>query len=528
MNNRFSNARQSRSFNSYNLGGRRTNYVPRKFIGRRQNFVNYGKQKRRRNGNPNPVMSFTTSQVQTFRVYCGTITQAGMSIELGPHTNYNGTAFYQASRNFNNYVPESVTLEFNPLLNQTQAVSMVNAYLTVDPKATIPKDDVSMKNSTINHRGSEWFAANAKRHNFAISTLKQNTYETGSGDVEGNSPYETAALIIIKPTSLDDPKLAVGEVYITIRVRFSAPAVPIPTTMVKNTSSISYDKLIMVTDDSSKVLVKGICTSGSAVYYALGDKAISNVLEPKLYAYKTDGDPAAAYTATTGSAGCFLLTQTLNGSLTKDFKVYDWKKLSETDDKYDWVERASAVVNVNILNRVVPADSTVITCAGKEAYTLKASSIPINNQPTDESDYYSSKIYNNVVPASTFKYVEDGEDKVLEATSIPINNQPVEESDYYSTKLYNNVVPSAKFSFREKPDDTKDTVLVADSVPIHCKNVTDVDDMPVHVMRQPIDVNIKNDSVPVEILDQPISVKEEKSTGDWLLDMVEAGAMAAL
>lgn len=527
MSGRFFNGRRSRIFNPFNLGSRRPNFQKRMPV-RRQTFVNYTKQKRKRNNNNRPIMSYVTSNVQTFRVYVGTLTKAGMVIQVGPHTDFIGTAFFQASRNFNNYLPLSVALEFNPLLNQTQAVSMVNAYLTVDPKATIPTDDVDMKNSTINHHGAEWFAANRKRINLPISTLKQNTYETGSGDVDNNTPYETAALIIVKPTSLTDDKLAVGEVYITITVRFTAPAVPIPQTQVKQTDSIAYDKIITVADTTSKVIVKDLCASGAGDYYALADKSNTKVLEKKLYAVKTDDDPKTAYDSTTGTADCFLLTKSTTGSTTSGFKIFDWKKPSETDDKYDWVERASTVVNVNILNRVVTANSSVVTTAGNVAYVNKASSIPINNQPTEDSDFYSSKIYNNVVPANEYTF-QDGEESVtITATSVPINNQPVDGSDYYSAKIYNPVVPVNSLSYREKPDDDEETVLTATSIPIHCKNVEDVDDMPVNVMRQPIDVNVKNESIPVEILDQPISVKQEKSTEDWITEMIEAGAMAIL
>nr|AWK77913.1 hypothetical protein [Robinvale plant virus 1] len=397
-----------------------------------------------------------TSTVMSFKVYAGSITKEGLIIPVGPdHAVYSATSYYQTAKSYNNYMPIALQLEVTPLLNQTQASSMLNAYLTTDVKATIPKNDVDMKNSTVTHRGAEWFAANRKVLNLPIPQLKQNNYETGSGDVDGNTAYEESAKIIIKPTSCNLPD-AVAEAYINVKVKFTGPATPIEAGTVSYVNTIAKDVSLLKPDsDAVRVLFLGNFTK-----WIQPDVSNVDVFEIP----SEDGPAAFDRMDELGDYVKFLTKIRPEAHLA----VFVWT--ADADGTMSWQLKPEGLFNVNVINNVVPAYSTIVN-RGRGDYILESTSIPT---------------FNHNVEGQT-----DTEHVTVDNTTLPVHYQKISEGE----------------------PDTPFPIVAAETVPVDVKNPT-------------IDVNVKN-KPSVEIDGQPIKVTVEKSAEDEILGVLE-GVVGAL
>lgn len=442
-------------------------------------------------------------KVQTFRVYVGSLGAEGLHIPVGPASDYSTTQYFMFSRNYNNYRPLSVGIEYTPLVNQTQAQSMINAYLTTDTSADVPKSDVDMKNSTTSHFGSEWFAAYRRRVHFRVPPLKQNNYETGSGDVNGNADFENSCSVIVKPTGYptgDNAPASVGEVYMIVKVAFSSPATPIAVTSIRKTYSWPWDQPADVTSHIFTSTVMGLASPNNTSAYLYINSAKMNDETAVPLFLPAAGDIASHYTIVTKEPMSYSECQNMlkcafdgaGGSekfdnSTSTIPVYLASKISPTNKNYctvdyiadaegkgKWVKSMVPVstFNVNVLNPIVTANS--------------------------------STIYNPL-----YQFLQK-----LKATSVPIHNQNVEgETDILDAQVLNNV----QIHNKNVSDDTDDmNVAVTNNVQTHNKFVENDTDVAI--------VHVDNDSdspVHTVIDDQPIKVEQDGSDSEAILKLLE-------
>lgn len=377
MSGRFFGGRAARSFNTRfgrNLGVRRFGGVPKK----RVVFVNNNRRRARRGRSRNDSgAAKRTETLQTFKVYAGTLKKEGLKISIGPEREqFGNTSLCTAALNFNNYRPVKVSLEYTPLLNQTKASGMINSYLTTDIKADIPKDDIGMKNSTVNHKGVEWFSANRNVVRFQIPVLKQNVYETGSGDVNGNSEYEEAGYIIVKPTSTTEADIiSYGELYLHITVAFSGPATPlIGTTTYAETGNVLKKDEVFDATKTDKDLLELLFTQNYAKYFC-PNYSTSSYRDINVW-YNTISDEIAFGELPRATFSMF------SDKARTDDTYYTWDT-----DKQEWAETAyESPKNVRVINHVALGQNSTYNLRDKLHNNLKADSIPTHNKITDDTD----------------------------------------------------------------------------------------------------------------------------------------------
>jgi len=374
MKNQFFNGYMARAFNPFFQRPRRNNRVQKRT-----------KKVKRNNNRPRKTM--TTSNIQTFRLYRGTLDKKGLIVPLGPDSSvYAGTQYFLTSRNFNNYKVISAQLEFTPLLNATTAQSMINAYLTTDVNATLSTTDVAMKQNTISHNGQEWFAGNRRVCSFRIPTMKQNTYETGSGEYnEAGTSYENCANIMVMPTSLNDD-IKVGEIYLKITVAFTAPAAPYLTTtrMINNTTGIADGEVIVDKQDHN--MLKAIFYSGT---FDVLCPDVGQQPDPLYYRSKvTDTEQDKAWEA--------LEDMIVDGSIafykTAAHNNYEWNA-----DTSEWVPVAAFLQPVEVVNNVVPSITPQLISQLARILQLSsdAPSMPVHNSVTDDTDITDVNVTND-------------------------------------------------------------------------------------------------------------------------------------
>lgn len=419
------------------------------------------KPRRQRN---DPNMANKSERVETFKVYAGALESKGLAIPIGPDPKmFSTTSFVTTALNYNNYRPLAVSLEYTPLVNQTQAISMINAYLTTDTAALIPTTDILMKNSTVCHRGAEWFAANRVTKKFEIPILKQNTYETGSGDVEqGNTPYENAAQIIVKPTSVGEAK-AFGELFIVIRVAFSSPATPIigkPSTIVEVGGGFKKDVMYKLSE-YDEVILEMIFKAKYAKYMSVDYNAAGNTRAQNSWFTCLDDTDAFDDMLGVGKVH-FMFTDThISGDV-----YFVWGK-SEGGDEMGWQKVATSAV------QLVAQTTPVVTA---DAVTLRTAPSAI-----------SAKDIMDIIQ--------------MYASSIPTHNKITEDTD------------NTKVEVQDQP------ILVnIEKLPLDVNVVNEVLD--VNVTNDELDVNITNKEVPIDVKNQPIDVHQVKDVGETILDLI--------
>lgn len=477
---------------------------PRKFNNRRLLVVKKKSNNKKKMNRNSRVRSTNVrvrgERVETFRVYVGSVGSSGIQVPVGPSKVYNNTQYFMSALNYNNYRPLSVSLEYTPLVNQTQAQSMINAYLTTDVAVKIPADDVAMKNSTTSHFGSEWFAAYRRQVRFRIPPLKQNTYETGSGDVNGNTAYEDSCFIICKPTGYptgDSAPKTVGELYMVVRVALSSPATPIPVASVVDHHDFAFDESISIDNTTLPTLVIGAAASQTDYYlYLNAQKMHDKDAVPFLI-----NDLAKQYSS--GKTGGFLgasdITEILKLALNGKDNTENWA--SFTSGTVYFKSKSPYDTNANYVSVAITYDAD-----SKHTYTR-------NIVPTKTVNV---RLINNVVPVAESD-VFDSVMRVLstlKSSSIPIHNKNVEgDTDIMDTNVLNNV----QIHNKNVEDDTDDmSVKVTNNVQTHNKFVEDDTDVAI--------VHVDNDAdspAHVAIEGQPIEVKQQKDSSDEVMDILK-------
>lgn len=399
---------------------------------------------RKRSFKPN-FQNTTAARSAEYRFYVNTLTAAGLVVPVGPSDAYSTSSYYVASRGYNNYKVSEVTLEYTPLLNQTNAVSMISAYLSTDTAATLPSTDAEMKNNTVTHMGAEWFAANRVVKRFRMPLLKQNTYDTGSGEgSDKGTAFENCANILIKPTSLADEKLAVGEIYLKVRVNFTAPAAPTITTKVTPVpTKLANDTRYSWSDQDIYTWV-GMMLSGGVSGKAKFMRALktgSVTVVERVYSLDHPGE----LTASQMWSLCVDAVQ--NSKKESDQVLYSTETTAtqpyysitaqkDADGKvtgYSWVLNDPKLYSSQIVNNVVTSTNTELLGNLKMLlHNIRSSSIPINNQPVPQSENYSVHIVDESVPIHN-KVTEDADvyESHVNNTSVPIHNKKTEDSDEF-------------------------------------------------------------------------------------------------
>lgn len=342
--------------------------------------------------------SQATETTCTYKLYRGTLNHEGLVVPLGPDPLYSGTQYFLASRNFNNYKVTRCSIEFTPLLNATTAQSMVNAYLTTDTKAVLPTNDIGMKQNTISHGGVEWFAGNRKVTNFKIPNLKQNTYETGSGEYNtAGSPFENCASVMVKPTSLADDKLSVGEIYLNVTVRFTGPAAPyLPATQnVIVSEGIQANEIIKSFQDHDML---------KAIFYS---KKSGNTATPApvfaCFCFNTSATSLEYYSCDVALADQDESWNKAPLITDKNICFYDTlpaKHFAWSTTSKSWVGTDRYLKSVEVLNNVVPAvDAEFITNLANELQRVKTLiSLPVHNKITEDTDDTKVEVVNTPLP----------------------------------------------------------------------------------------------------------------------------------
>jgi len=418
---------------------------------KQRNFTVKPKQKQRRtakrsNNNRRSAFNSTSEgMLENYKVYVNSLTAAGLKIPIGPDKlTYGATSYYQRAKNFNNYRPIAVSIEYTPLLNQTTAKGMINAYLTTDIKAVIPAADADMKNSTVCHRGSDWFSSSSVKRKFKIPMLKSNAFETGGGDITTNTPYEESAYIIIKPTSADDAKLVYGEVFISIDVKFYAPAVPVFDNKIYVSSGEGFN--IDVLYETSKYdagMLKTLFKASYAKYlcpdYHDQTRAINTWYLPSTFDIAFAAIPF-------GERFMF----------TNDQRKGDQYATWTSHSKWE-IQTFSTVQAVEMITPIVPS-SSITTSIFNHHKELVANSIPTYNKITEDADNTKVEVQDQPI------LVKIDEQPIL----VNIQDQPV---------LVNVA------------DLPLDVSVVNKELPVYVNN----SELPVDIQHQPIDVHqVKN------------------------------------
>lgn len=531
MSGRFYNGFASRNFARSN---RRNPYNSRRVIRRRPVFVpvvsrNGGRRRFnsvRRTNDSNSAKRYET--VQTFKVYAGALKADGLVIDLGPSVKqYNGTTLVTTALNFNGYRPVSATLEFTPLLNQTNAVSTVNAFLSTDVKTEIPKTDADMKNSTVSHKGIEWFAARRTVNKFIIPPLKHGVYETGSGAKGSGSTYEEAARIIVKPTAVPDASkdLAFGEVYLSLSVAFSAPATPvIPDSRTIEVGNGFELDVSYLAKDFDKHFIQIIFFSDFAKYFCPDYHESSRAINTW---YEATKDANAFNLIDIKTVFRFSSTKYADD-------IYKHYVPATDDNPGHWEDiTLSAISSVQIIKPVVTSVENTFLDRDHNQIHIHSTPVPVllNNKvvPT---------LVNSVIDYNKFDEPEEDRTIILNSEPMPTYlTQPVVNVDSLEITDFSKFLSSL----------TEDKLtLTANSIPTFNKeaegfDITKVDvtnkpldvkvvnvPLPVDVVNKPLDVNITNqpldvkvtNQVDVDIKNQPIDVHQVKSAGDQILGLL--------
>lgn len=507
MNNRFytgfniRNFARSRRNNPYqSVSRRRTRIISR----RRGNPPNRPMNNRRNNTN-SPRMHET---LMNFKVYAGAIKAEGLIIDLGPNTKlYNGTSFVTTALNYNGYRPVSATLEYTPLLNQTQAVSTINAFLSTDIKTAIPSTDADMKNSTVSHKGIEWFAARRTVQKFVIPPLKHGVYETGSGAKGSGSPYEEAARIIVKPTAVpaDTPLMAFGETYLNITVAFSAPATPIlPDQQTIEVGQGFAVDVIYKFADFDKNFLQILFEAGFAKYLCVD--YITNVRAVNTW-YTVPKESADEAFDLLDFKNQFMFSNTLfKGDI---YKIYNLEK-----DAWEDVA-ANAISSVQVVKPIATAHDVAFYNRDLEEVVIHSTPVPV-------------LVNNKIVPTLTNTVIDYSKlDAPEEERVTVLNSQPMPSYLTQPVVNANNVIIPNLTKFIDSITD-EELTIESSPIPTYNKRVDDSDTTFVEIQNQPVDVTVTNQSLDVKvvndvntkILDQPIDVHQVKSAGDVILDLL--------
>lgn len=506
MNNRFytgfnvRNFARSRRNNPYqSLNRRRPRIVARRRVNQNRS------QNNRRNNSNSPKMHET---LMNFKVYAGAIQAEGLIIDLGPNTKqYNGTSFVTTALNYNGYRPVSATLEYTPLLNQTQAVSTINAFLSTDIKTEIPETDADMKNSTTSHKGIEWFAARRTVQKFVIPPLKHGVYETGSGAKGSGSPYEESARIIVKPTAVpsDNPKMAFGETYLNITVAFSAPATPVlPDQKTVEVGQGFKVDVVYKLSDFDKSFLEILFEAAFAKYLCVDFK--SNVRAVNTW-YTVPEEEAEGAFGKLEFKSQFMFSNT-------QFKDDIYKVFNEEKDTWEDVS-VDAISSVQLVKPVSTAHDVQYLNRDLEEVVIHSTPVPV-------------LVNNKVVPTLTNSVIDYTKlDEPEEDRYVTLNSQPM---PVYLTKPVVNANSVLIPNLTKYIDSITDEELKIESVPIPTYNrrVDESDNTFVEIQNQPVDVSVTNKSLDVNvlndlntrILDQPIDVHQVKSAGDVILDLL--------
>nr|AWB14595.1 putative capsid protein [Murine feces-associated hepe-like virus] len=182
------------------------------------------------------------------RMYVGTLTSAGIKIPVGPDpTQFSGESLVTRASTFNQYRVLSATLHYQPLLNQTNGNSIVNVWLTSDPKDNLPTEDRQVKVTMTSAKGISWFATYSRNYKPILPQTQLYSYPTGAGGIDPGSDFQAAHYFMIKPTSADASITNYGEVYISMTISVSSP-MPAPAKGQPSRNDIALNTWVNLTD----------------------------------------------------------------------------------------------------------------------------------------------------------------------------------------------------------------------------------------------------------------------------------------